>query len=383
MHTLGFNAPSEALCVVFDDIDEDRSGIIDFRELSRAIRSQHSGTKQKDSAKQKDPTKQEVPNSPAVDKSAVVEHLRARLGDGMLVSGDKQARFDESGAQLRTETKLEAAQRMLSTHASAHIQAHARGQQVRSRPAERRWTFATTHVAELTPGEECVFHVRANERLDLLSASGVGRVMLDATDPSGVSRLPCKSCVWDSGLIHFNKSFTGQRKSPTPAANSDIAAIFSGPGVQTYVFCVEDTAQSPRNGAAGSSLPPISGGQHGEGRRSPTALVKLKFSLEMLMLERNLIEEDAPLLGALASRRHSPTHFGTYSNANPSSSTASMQHQLSARGEVPERTAPQHEDAPPSHARNNNILVDIAPLDYSPPSARGRSVPRVSAGAPM
>lgn len=264
MRALGLNIPDAEISAIFDAIDEDGSGIIDFKELRRAL-----------TAKSQRQEKTSAESDRDHDRESVSNHLRSMLGGGLLISGDEQALRMELEREAAASTSrsqlngMHANDELLSTRASVQIQAHARGYRVRSLPEERAWTFATTHVCELSPGEECLFNVRANERIDLVSAVGDGRVLLDATDASGHSLLPCKSAVWDSGLQKLASMMQGSgQRSPVRVSAPETGAkpIFSGPGAengQTYIFSVD-----------------------GDGAR-----IKLKFSLQTLMLERNLVED--------------------------------------------------------------------------------------------
>ena len=275
LRNAGFDIAPAALYGIFDTIDEDGSGIIDFRELSRAIKSQRAFV----IAVQKEREEALL---------GMKDHLRSKLG-GMLVAGDDRSEVVEpelKGAKDRAagqESDLAAQEDellMTKQASTVQIQAMERGRRVRQRPPERQWRFATTHVCELRPGEDCVFHVRENERLDLVSAKGSGRVLLDVTGPDGRSLLPAKSHVWDSSLQTLHASLKAASAAAPAFAdslplNGRPAPIFSAPGAtggQTYVFTVTSAPQ---------------------GLRGDT-MVKLKFSLEMRLLERQLVEEPHP-----------------------------------------------------------------------------------------
>ena len=258
LRSAGFEATPAALYGIFDSIDEDGSGIIDFKELSKAIKSQRAFVIA-------------VQEERKAAYEQINSHLRAKLG-GLLVEGDHKeltAALEEAqlnSAALEADLAMQEMEQFLAKQASTVIAAHYRGYKIRNRPPERSWRFATTHHCELKPGEECIFHVRENERLDLVQCDGSGRVVLDVTDASGESLLPNKSHVWDSTLQDLNRALAGIGPAPP---QSSAPVIFSGPGTrdgQNYLFTVEGLNDAP-------------------------AQVKLKFSLEMLLLERNLVQE--------------------------------------------------------------------------------------------
>ena len=257
LRSAGFEASPAALYGIFDSIDEDGSGIIDFKELSKAIKSQRAFV-----------IAQQEERKAAYEQ--INSHLRAKLG-GLLVEGDLKelkAALQEAElnpAALEADLAMLEMEQFMAKQASTTIAAHYRGYRIRKRPPERSWRFATTHVCELKPGEECVFYVRENERLDLVQCDGSGRVVLDVTDARGASLLPSKSHVWDSTLQDLNRALA-LGAGPPPQSS---VPIFSGPGSrrgQNYLFTVEESNAAP-------------------------AQVKLKFSLEMLLLERNLVQE--------------------------------------------------------------------------------------------
>ena len=131
MRALGLNIPDAEISAIFDAIDEDGSGIIDFKELRRAL-----------TAKSQRQEKTSAESDRDHDRESVSNHLRSMLGGGLLISGDVQALRMELEREAATSTSrsqvngMHANDELLSTRASVQIQAHARGYRVRSLPEE-------------------------------------------------------------------------------------------------------------------------------------------------------------------------------------------------------------------------------------------------------
>ena len=267
LRSLGFEAPPSAVQNLFNAIDTDGSGTISFRELDSSIRAQRFFVERQRTERD-------------TDLRALNRHLRSQLPGGMLVEGD--------GDALRTALRREAAERpseldkavreaeqLVARESAKFIQRMARGRRVRARPPERVWRFASRHRCELSADRTCWFHVRRNERLDLLHVAGDGRLMVEATDEAGFAVLAAGGvCVWDSALAALTSSHHTPHRHAESAAGA--MPIFSAAGGRNYTFRVEASSPSV------ASAPP----------QPPRLLVQ--FRLETSMRERELVSEPPP-----------------------------------------------------------------------------------------
>ena len=225
------------------------------------------------------------------ERAAFEKQLRCRL-DGVLVGGGDDGeqllsidalalsppRAPPGGSIGRAAPPVD--EEVKRQHKTAHgqarikaavtIQARARGCYARGagRRARRVWTFAQSlmRVMSITgsdaSGDEAALeghgghegnrtstiYVHRHEKLELLSATGSGRLLLDATDQSG-NLVVCRSCLYDTSLHAINTLWSAkgaQLASPATAAtarglgaSAASSALCSLPGEFQYRFAIE------------------------------------------------------------------------------------------------------------------------------------------------
>ena len=179
------------------------------------------------------------------------EALRARL-EGLLVGGSEAqlsgqiADVPKLTSQLRERRERArslAREDSGRLDAAALMQRLARGWLARRaydklRP-KRQWKFSRTYRRSIAVGDPsrqntAVFQVQRHEQLDLMSAIGSGRLLLDAIDHKG-QQVVAGSCVHDTSLqaLVARPSVAQSKQGP------GTASLCSAPGEYMYTFTVE------------------------------------------------------------------------------------------------------------------------------------------------
>ena len=220
---------------------------------------------------------------PEGQKNDFEKALRSRL-DGLLVGGaaEEATQTEWTMSELPEPNDFEGRrqqQRHLAREdakkvkAAETMQAHARGMNARAEYREmkpqRAWRFVKTHRRMVTVTRDgggnhsTVFMVQKHERLDLISASGSGRLLLHAQTTDGAV-LVNGSNVYDSSLHAL------QAASPRSRKKRNGPPICSAPGEHLYTFTVE----------------PLSG--------TDTARLDLTFHMESAFTQEDLLSEPPP-----------------------------------------------------------------------------------------
>ena len=173
---------------------------------------------------------------------------------------------------------------------ATRLQAAARGRNEREafkrRPPLREWKFQKMHVRTLvieapppaaegeargpspTQSKPVRFHINRNEKLEILEATGAGRLVLSAADADGVV-VVSGGVVYDSSAYAFNSRKGDGSRQP---------ALWSGPGEYEYSFALQPLGAHE---AFGSGQLGVAGG----------ASMRVKFRVEMTLTEHELVKE--------------------------------------------------------------------------------------------
>lgn len=345
LQELGFDDHSEAITAIFDAIDGNSDGSIEFRELERAIKEQRflaAAREQEDQA----------------NFAQLNGYLRTRLGGSLLVSGDaaalERAMAEERQQSGRAGPSVEtAAERVRhepdQAEAALTVQTLQRGRKARARPPERVWVFHTMHAAELVAGgEDAAFHVRANEKLELLSCTGSGRLVLEATDArSGVPDRQTELVVWDSQLHDLAMRATAATLPQLPAL---LQPVVHG-------------APPPLPPPPAKPLLVLAGGQQYafSAANAPGAALSVRFRLEVTWKERDLSSE--PLRDL--SSEPAPAHASPIS---PQPSPRAVH--ASPRPTRVRLEAPGESEVTPSRPPCHEDLRNVSPTNATSPVGR-------------
>ncbi len=169
------------------------------------------------------------PNAHGVDGRPDLDHLSPEELEKRRAA-DKAKLIKLEYARRRMRLEEEAAFKFAS-----RIQARVRGRKERAeaegRTVEREWRFHKFYERSFdsTSRTSYRFMVQAHEKLEIVDASGAGKLLLSAVDGDGVEVIK-KGVVYDSSVhIELMRQSPGKGKSRQPA-------IWAGPGEYEYTF---------------------------------------------------------------------------------------------------------------------------------------------------
>jgi len=237
------------------------------------------------------------------EQSAFERQLRSQL-DGLLVGGSEMqisewdANVPPDGQELRVRrerVRQQAIEDERRIAAATTVQTRVRSHLAQNKYAElrprREYRFCKTYSrvvgvgsraedgggggsgvpgggSSAPSGPSAVYYVQSHERLELVSAHGVGRLMLTAADPNG-NVVVTGSCVFDSSL-HALVSLAQAQEG---------GLLCAAPGEHLYTFTVQ-----PQPGATYARL-------------------RLRFRLESLFAEGELLSSPPPRSSTLYEDR--------------------------------------------------------------------------------
>ena len=177
--------PASAIDAVFEEHDTGGAGAMSLLEIASML---NSGSV----AQRARAVKVPFPSSSEAATDGQFTHAFRMQLDGVLIKGDEEALKEELRREKAERAKKAKALKQLDakhenedltemTMSAELIQARVRAR----RPPPRYWSFKMSQEEQVTMATPVVVRVRPNQRLDLMSAAGVGRLRVNAVDAEG------------------------------------------------------------------------------------------------------------------------------------------------------------------------------------------------------